>query len=45
MANWWLVKETKNTDSIVQFSKKHEIFFAPTLNEAIQFFLDSKKEK
>ena len=40
---WWLVKQTKNTDSTVRFSMKanQETFFAPTLEEAIQKFLDT----
>ena len=39
---WWYVKETKNTDSTVRFSREHDKFFAPTLEEAIQLYLDSK---
>ena len=39
---WWYVKETKNTDSIVRFSREYDKFFAPTLEEAIQLYLDSK---
>lgn len=38
---WWYVKSTPNTDSIVQFSRKHDEFFAPTLEGAIQLFLNS----
>lgn len=38
---WWYVKETKNTDSTVTFSRKYDKFFAPTLPEAIQLYLDS----
>lgn len=40
---WWYVKETKNTDSTVRFSRKDDKFFAPTLEEAIKLYLDSKK--
>lgn len=40
---WWYVKETPNTDSTVRFSREYDTFFAPTLEEAIQLFLDSKK--
>ena len=40
---WWYVKETKHTDSTVQFSRKYDKFFAPTLEEAIQLYLDSFK--
>lgn len=38
---WWYVKETKNTNSTVRFSRKHDKFFAPTLEEAIKLYLDS----
>ena len=38
---WWYVKETKNTDSTVRFSREYDKFFAPTLEEAIQLYLDS----
>lgn len=38
---WWYVKETKNTDSTVRFSRKYDKFFAPTLEEAIKLYLDS----
>lgn len=38
---WWYVKETKNTDSIIQFSRKYDKFFAPTLEGAIKLYLDS----
>ncbi|MBK7362639.1 MAG: hypothetical protein IPJ01_10125 [Micavibrio sp.] len=40
---WWYVKETPNTDSTVIFQREYDKFFAPTLEEAIQLFLDSKK--
>lgn len=40
---WWYVKETKCTDSTIIFNRKHDKFFAPTLSEAIQLYLDSKK--
>lgn len=39
---WWYVKETPNTDSTVRFSRKHDKFFAPTIEEAIQLYLNSK---
>lgn len=39
---WWYVKETANTNSTVRFSRKYDRFFAPTLEEAIQLYLDSK---
>ena len=38
---WWYVKETKNTDSTIIFNRKYDEFFAPTLDEAIQLYLDS----
>lgn len=38
---WWYVKETKNTDSTVRFSREHDEFFAHTLEEAIKLYLDS----
>ena len=38
---WWYVKETPHTGSNVQFSRKYDKFFAPTLEEAIQLFLNS----
>jgi hypothetical protein len=38
---WWYVKETKSTGSTVMFDRKHDKFFAPTLPEAIQLYLDS----
>lgn len=41
-AGWWFVKETKNTDSSVQFNQRYD-FFAPTLDEAINLYLNSKK--
>jgi len=40
---WWYVKETRNTDSTVIFSREYDKFFAPTLEEALQLYLDSKK--
>lgn len=42
---WWYVKETKNTDSTILFSKKTDKFFAPTLEEAMQMYLDSKNRQ
>lgn len=41
---WWYVKQTANTMSTVTFSRKTDIFFAPTLEDAINMFLDSIKE-
>lgn len=38
---WWYVKETQNTDSTIRFSREYDKFFAPTLKEAIQLYLDS----
>jgi hypothetical protein len=38
---WWYVKETKDTSSNVIFNRKYDKFLAPTLEEAIQFYLDS----
>ena len=38
---WWYVKETKSTDSTVRFNREYDKFFAPTLEEAIQLYLDS----
>jgi hypothetical protein len=38
---WWYVKETKNTDSTVRFSREFDKFFAPTLEEAIDLYLES----
>lgn len=39
---WWYVKETQNTDSTVRFDRRHDKFFAPTLEGAIKLYLDSK---
>lgn len=39
---WWLVKEANNTDGTILFNKKTD-FFAPTLEEAILLYLDSRK--
>lgn len=41
---WWYVKETQNTDSIVIFSRKYDEFFAPTLMEALNLYLESIKK-
>lgn len=41
---WWYVKETQNTDSIVRFDRRVDKFFAPTLEEAIQLYLDRNKK-
>jgi len=38
---WWYVKATPHTDSMVQFSRKYDEFFAPTIEEAIKLYLDS----
>jgi len=38
---WWYVKETQNTDSTVRFDRKYDKFFAPTIEEALQLYLDS----
>jgi hypothetical protein len=38
---WWYVKATPNTDSTVMFSREYDKFFAPTLGEAVQLYLDS----
>lgn len=40
---WWYVKPTPHTSSTVRFDRKCDKFFAPTLEEAIQLYLDSKK--
>ncbi len=42
---WWYVKETKNTDSTVRFSREYDEFFAPTLEEALTLYLQSIGEK
>ena len=39
---WWYVKEVQNTNSTVSFNRKYDEFFAPTLEEAIQLYLNSK---
>lgn len=38
---WWYVKETKHTSSTIYFNRKYDKFFAPTLEEALQLYLDS----
>ena len=40
---WFYVKETPHTGSRIEFSRKHDEFFAPTLEGAIKLFLESKK--
>lgn len=40
---WYYVKEVKNTSSTMKFNRKHDKFFAPTLEEAIQLYLKSKE--
>ena len=42
-AGWWYVTPSQHTDSIVHFGKGYKVFFAPTLEEAIQLFLESIK--
>ena len=42
---WWYVKETPNTSSTVRFSREYDKFFAPTLEEAIILFLNSKEKE
>jgi hypothetical protein len=42
---WWYVKEMKNTGSTVTFQRKSDKFFAPTIEEAINLFLEYKKNK
>jgi hypothetical protein len=39
---WWYVKEVNDTSSTVRFSREYDNFFAPTLEEAIQLYLNSK---
>lgn len=38
---WWYVKSTPHTSSTVKFNRKYDKFFAPTLEEAIQLYLDN----
>lgn len=38
---WWYVKEVKNTSSLIEFNRR-DAFFAPTLEEAVQLYLNSK---
>lgn len=40
---WWYVKETCNTMSTVRFNRKYDTFFASTLEEALQLYLNNKK--
>ena len=40
---WWYVKEARNMDSMIRFNRKYDEFFAPTLNEAVELYLNSKK--
>lgn len=40
---WWYVKEKPDTSSTVCFNRKHDKFFAPSLEEAVQLYLNSKK--
>lgn len=42
---WWYVKQVENTDSTIQFSRKYDEFFAPTLEGAVKLFLESKTDK
>ena len=39
---WYYVKRVANTWSTVRFDRKYDTFFAPTLEEAIQLYLNSK---
>lgn len=41
---WWYVKETKDASSTVIFNREYDEFFAPTLKEALNLYLDSVKE-
>jgi len=40
---WWYVKKAEHTSSSVEFNKKRDKFFAPTLAEAVQLYLNSLK--
>lgn len=40
---WWYVKEVQNTGSTIRFRRDYDVFFAPTLEEAVQLYLNSKK--
>lgn len=40
---WWYVKPVNNTSSMVRFNREYDEFFAPTLEEAVQLFLNSKQ--
>lgn len=42
---WWYVHQATHTGATIQFGNKYDPneFFAPTLEEALQLFLDSKK--
>ena len=40
---WWYVKPVRSTGSTVMFNRKHDKFFAETLEEAVKLFLESKK--
>lgn len=39
---WWYVKPVDHTSETVRFQRKHDHFFAPTLKEAVQLYLNSK---
>jgi len=39
---WWYVKPVNNTSSTVRFSREYDKFFAPTLEEAVQLYLNIK---
>lgn len=41
---WWYVKETPDTSSTVRFSRKYDKFFAPTIEEALQLYIEDKKK-
>ena len=40
---WWYVKATPHIDSTIQFNRKYDEFFAPTIEEAINLYLNSIK--
>lgn len=42
---WWYVKPAPHTNSSVHFDQREGTFLAPTLEEALQKYLDSKTKK
>ena len=40
---WWYVKPATHTDSTVRFNREDDKFFASTLEEAVQLYLNSLK--